>query len=650
MARLPVTVAPRPRKPQPSERDVASARQLFFECGKLPVANLHPRVVASWQRCQSRGLDAERPLQPSPLPSPALKEAQAGAEVLRLLAEPEMEFLTETLVDTSSQVVLSDARGLILDTRGDRRAMDRATREALLPGVSWSEHHMGTNAIGTALADNHLVEIWGAEHYHRQHKHICCTAAPILDHTGAIVGLLDVSGDARLPRGYARSLIKRSVREIEHRWLLNASRRLSRLSLHPTHACIGSYQEGILLLDDDRIVGANRSALRWLQADWTLVGRCLHGLFDLNAAPRDLSILKLHDGTRLHGSLLVPAQVSTRASTTAEPVERPLGQAVVPVVASRGSGCEGGAGRWLSETQRHELERARRAIDAGLSVVVLGETGCGKEVFVRLAHARSARVNGPLVAINCAALPENLIEAELFGYSEGAFTGASRKGARGRILEANGGVLFLDEIGDMPLSLQARLLRVLQDRQVTPLGGGRSHPVDCVVVSATHRDLAQLVEAGAFRADLYYRLRDHEVLLSPFRALSQVERRNAIDWLWQASGGPAKGMSLSDETLQVLLGHTWPGNLRELDSVLRTAIALGEQGECLAPSALPRGIACSRDPDAVAPPSLQELHDEAILEAVQRHGGKVAAAARELGIHRATLYRRLRQLGRSSVA
>lgn len=645
MGPLPEPVGPRARKPQPSERDVALARQIFFERGDMPATTLHPRVIASWQRCRSQGLDAERMPDTTPLPRQALDDARARAEVLRLLAEPEMAFLTETLADTASQVILSDASGLILDTRGDRRAMDRAIREALLPGVSWSEHDMGTNAIGTALTENHLVEIWGAEHYHHQHSHICCTAAPILDHAGAIVGLLDVSGDARLPRGYSRSLVKRSVREIEHRWLLNAPRRLTRLSLHPSHACIGSFLEGLVLLDDDRIVGVSRSALRWLDADWSVIGTRLRELVDLGRSSRDLSALVLRDGRRLHGNLTAPSRLAAAVSPSAEPGQLPSGghRLRLPPAPSEGS-----AAHWLSRAHRVDLDCARRAMNAGLSVVVLGETGCGKEVFARLAHSSSNRRDGPFVAINCAALPESLIEAELFGYSEGAFTGARRKGARGRILEAHGGLLFLDEIGDMPLALQARLLRVLQDREVTPLGGGPSRAVDCVVVSATHRNLAELVETGRFRADLYYRLRDHEILLPSFRALPEDERRAAIDWLWQAAGGANQGMQLTQAVRQALECHHWGGNLRQVDSVLRTLVALGEPGGMLDVDALPRELR-GQAPLPAAALSLQALADEAVLAALRRHRGQVAAAARELGIHRATLYRRLRQIDSAPV-
>ena len=623
-----------PRQPTPGPRELARLRRDFFERGQLPASAVQARILSSWQRCRAMGLDCERLHAPEPLSRDALDVALARSEALRMLAEPELEFLTETLADTVSVIILSDAKGLILDTRGDPGAMNRATREALLPGVSWSEEEMGTNAIGTALADNHLIEVWGGEHYHELHRRICCTAAPILDHTSAIAGLLDVSGDARLPRGYARSLVKRAVREIEHRWLLNAPQRLARLCFHPGPACLGSYVEGVLLLDDERIVGANRAALKWLQRDWSLVGKSLGEVFELRGLSHSATALRTLDGITLYASLNKAHPRSTgihRTSASDHPAN---------VVSQTGHGrvdTNGGDGAWLSAAHSRALERTCRAIAAGLSTVILGETGAGKEIFARRAHAGSNRASQPFVAINCAALPESLIEAELFGYREGAFTGANRKGAPGRIAEADGGILFLDEIGDMPLALQARLLRVLQDRQVVPLGGGAPRAVDCVVLCATHRDLQVEIDAGRFRADLFYRLRDHQVELPAWRDLPPVDREQALARMWDESGGPARGMQLTAAAWRSLLAYHWPGNFRQLASVLRTLVALGDAGQRFDETDLPTEI---RTTPTVAA-SLETLEDAAIRDALARHGGKIAPAARELGIHRATLYRRL---------
>ncbi len=237
------------------------------------------------------------------------------------------------------------------------------------------------------------------------------------------------------------------------------------------------------------------------------------------------------------------------------------------------------------------LARAVRLIDAGIPVVVEGETGTGKEVFARAAHAACARSQKPFVAVNCAALPETLIEAELFGYEPGAFTGAARHGAKGLLRQAEGGLLFLDEIGDMPLALQSRLLRALQEREVLPVGGTRPVPVDFALICATHRDLSRMVEEGAFRADLFYRIAPYRVRLSPLR--DRPDRLALVRGLWARSDGPARGVTLSPDCEAVLAEAEWPGNLRQLAACLKALAVLAEAGEVLGPEDLPEGVAAA---------------------------------------------------------
>ncbi|MGN6151881.1 MAG: sigma-54-dependent Fis family transcriptional regulator, partial [Lysobacteraceae bacterium] len=287
------------------------------------------------------------------------------------------------------------------------------------------------------------------------------------------------------------------------------------------------------------------------------------------------------------------------------------------------------------------LERARRVLDAGLPVLVQGETGSGKEVFARALHARSARAGKPFVAVNCAALPEGLIEAELFGYEEGAFTGARRQGSPGLLRQAQGGVLFLDEIGDMPLALQPRLLRVLQERELSPLGGGKPVKLDFDLICATHCDLDAAMEAGRFRADLFYRIAHHRVRLVPLR--ESADRGDIVDALWRRV---ANGRRLSAEARAALAAHRWPGNLRQLDACLRTLVALSDPGECVGMDALPvelqaqvaHGVAAPR-PGGIA--HLELLEETAMRDALAACGGNVARAARLLGVNRSTLYRRV---------
>jgi transcriptional regulator of acetoin/glycerol metabolism len=263
-------------------------------------------------------------------------------------------------------------------------------------------------------------------------------------------------------------------------------------------------------------------------------------------------------------------------------------------------------------------------------------------------HQRCARAAAAFVAINCAALPESLIESELFGYAPGAFTGARREGSPGLLREADGGVLFLDEIGDMPLSLQSRLLRVLQEREVAPLGGARATPIDFSVIAASHRDLRAAVAAGEFRADLYYRVAQSQVRLPPLR--EQADLRPLIMQVWASLGAADAGLRLGDCAMAVLATYAWPGNFRQLVAVLREVIALAEPGRTIGRESLPELDGAMSDASstvvaagAVAP--LDTVERNAMRDALAATGGNTSEAARRLGISRSTLYRRLRESG-----
>lgn len=292
-----------------------------------------------------------------------------------------------------------------------------------------------------------------------------------------------------------------------------------------------------------------------------------------------------------------------------------------------------------------QLSRTVRLVEAGIPVLLLGETGSGKDVFARRVHAESARRNKPFVPVNCAALPEGLIESELFGYEAGAFTGARRQGAPGLLRQADGGVLFLDEIGDMPLSLQSRLLRVLQDKQISPLGGGRPVPVDFALICATHQPLGTLLAAGAFRQDLYFRIAQYVVERPPVR--HHPDRLALVRTLWRQLGGEDAGVQLSAEVERVLAAYNWPGNYRQLVGTLRALLVLGEPGHPVEVAALPAEITAaagaveSQVSEMLPGTSLAEQTRSVLQAALDASGGNVSRAARRLGIDRSTYYRRL---------
>jgi len=302
------------------------------------------------------------------------------------------------------------------------------------------------------------------------------------------------------------------------------------------------------------------------------------------------------------------------------------------------------------------LDTARRLLAADIPVLLQGETGTGKEVLAHWLHDQGALADRPFVAINCAAIPESLIEAELFGYEEGAFTGARRKGMPGRLVEADGGILFLDEIGDMPLAMQTRLLRVLQDRMVHPLGGGRPRQANFRLICATHRDLPALVAAGSFREDLFYRINHYPLTLPPLRARPGLA--DIIDAVAERHHATERGIALSPSLRQAFLRYEWPGNLRQLDNLVATLLALCDDGRTIEledlPAALYDAMQLRSDalPDAAndtinsedqpASTSSPRDHGKPSCADLIREHGSASAAARAMGLSRSTFYRRLR--------
>jgi transcriptional regulator with PAS, ATPase and Fis domain len=296
------------------------------------------------------------------------------------------------------------------------------------------------------------------------------------------------------------------------------------------------------------------------------------------------------------------------------------------------------------------LERVAKIRGRDLPLLILGQTGTGKEWLARALHQASPRADGPFVAVNCAALPDSLIEAELFGYEDGAFTGARKRGSPGKIAQADGGTLFLDEIGDMPLAQQVRLMRVLQERAVMPLGGARAVPVDVRVVCATHRDLRAMIAEGTFREDLFYRINGLAVTLPALAARTDLPALVERILARLARSEPMPGRVAAD-VLDAFMRHRWPGNLRQMTNVLRTAGMLAEDEPEITLAHLPDDfwLDCDNSPTAKAPADTRaattlQSHQAAVIDAVlARHGGNVSAAARELGLARNTVYRYLRR-------
>ena len=680
--RVDTALAMRPNHLPTASPDLQQARRCLLENGDLPLGLVDETLQRSWQRSQHAGVSPLGGLGEPPLCSDGeLRRAVASEHDFLVQARPVMDFVFDQMRDSGSLVVLANARGLLLHSLGDADFLGRAERVSLRPGALWHESDRGTNAIGTCLAESRAVVIHGAEHYLERNGFLTCAAAPVFGPRGQLRGVLDISGDHRGHHPHTFALVRSAARMIEDR-LLHARHAGDRiLRLHPLAEGLGGVGEGLLALSEDGwVVGANTLAQQWLALPAERIGACtLEQLTGTGLGlwpPGRVRVLQGLRGSaqvlhaRLDGQERVVIQTRSSASNPAcPPTTTGCGTDQAPShTPARGSMA---ASTQPSADPRvaDAFSRARRVQAQGIAVLIQGESGTGKEVLARRLHEEGPRAGKPFVAVNCAALPEQLIEAELFGYIGGAFTGARREGSPGRIREAHGGTLFLDEIGDMPLSLQARLLRALQDKAVVPVGGAQPVPVDFLLVSATHQRLKDAIANGAFRADLYYRLNGLSVTLPALRERQDFDAllHELLTRIAHDMGRPAID-SVHPGLLAALRLHAWPGNLRQLHALLRTACALlPADARDLDWSHLPEDMAEElRGADGAKPsqpfPStasaptsqahahagetnLRRLSSQAIRQVIEATQGNMSEAARRLGISRNTLYRWLRKAG-----
>jgi transcriptional regulator of acetoin/glycerol metabolism len=626
---------------------------------------LTPSIQKSHERSETFGLSAAMRPDYDVLPAAELTLKLEQTRVLCAHATPVMETLHEQIVNTQSMIVLTDAEGLILHSIGDDDFLRRAEKVALRPGANWAEDRQGTNAIGTALAERCPTVVHGEQHYLAANRFLTCSSVPILDPYGDLIGVLDVTGDHRSYHQHTMALAKMSVQMIENHLFTNTFRETLQIAFHGRPEFLGTLMEGIAAFTcDGRFLSANRSAQFQLGLPLTgLRAHTLSSLFGLTSAQL-IDRLRVsrdqHLSLNLSNGAVVCAHVEFRRATRADhawPPEEHRESRPAQRIASSSPAASALSKLSYLDTGDPQIAaviaKVRKVIGKDIPILITGETGTGKELLAQAIHNDSPRRSGAFVAVNCASIPETLIESELFGYEEGAFTGARRKGAIGKLLQANGGTLFLDEIGDMPYPLQVRLLRVLQERLVNPLGSAKSIPVDIAIICATHRDLRDMIVQNRFREDLYYRLNGLVVKLPPLRErtdLSAVIQK----MLQSASSESADGqrLSVADEVMTLFEQCAWPGNFRQLGNLLRTAAAMVDADGELRREHLPDDFFDDVRSAAAAPVAttdtlplssgrLEDVAANAIAQAVAQHGGNVSAAARALGVSRNTIYRKL---------
>jgi sigma-54 dependent transcriptional regulator, acetoin dehydrogenase operon transcriptional activator AcoR len=604
-------------------------------------------VKRSWDRARRRGLCASDTLMFNEVSVSLQRQVRERNKYFTDAVAPELAALSQSLAPSGWIVACVDDMGIVVDALGKPSDDDRRLKLALRTGVSLSEDAVGTNAPGCALVERRPVIIGGCDHYLQEAHQFLCVAVPISDPRGRLLGALDASCEhGGNPLAVMESLVL-AGRATENRLVLALNRAIF-IRFHHRLDMIGTPLEGILAFSEDgELLGMNQTARHIFSIDGggqrtitfeSLFGSGFQRTVERLRANRGGMLLESAHGMLLHsrlGTSADVARVSPQWAGTPRRIERDGAPAMVARDARVGQ----------------MLDKAARAFARDIPVLVNGETGTGKEVVARLLHHQGPRANGPFVAINCSSIPPSLIESELFGYVDGAFTGGRRGGAAGRLEQANGGTLFLDEIGDMPLELQTRLLRVLQERSISRIGGSELISIDISLVCATHRDLRQLLADGRFREDLFYRINGLRIELPPLRERCDLDE--LIEQFLARESAAGVVPRLSEAALAALHGYRWPGNIRQLQHVLHLAAVLAEGEPCITPEHLPAEVVVSSSGEtsrqaARAPhglPSLRQSEAELIRIAMHATGGNISEVARRIGVSRQTLYRKLKKYG-----
>ncbi len=642
-----------PTRPKPVDRELWKN---FVNFGKADLSGIKEPISDSWHRCRSLGVD------------PASGKCRDIFDIKKLA--PESRRLYDLVSEAQPQinnlirkrgllVTISNPQGYLINMFGDYRALVCAEKLNFGPGANWSEASVGTNAIGTALASGVALTVSGLEHFCEGHQSWICSAAPIFDLSGTIIGCIDVSGPTTAIDSIPLPLAINGARIIESQLLKKQANELKQQSVNLVTSAFNAVATGMMVLDPTGIIKTvNPTAAVLLgMGQESLVGCSAHICFDIQTA-----LERLKKSPEIHATMGVPVKWKQRPAASARvyPITTPNGSLgclllvlyepqnrphMAPPRETKASEDPFNAVIGVSSAILNAVETAKQVAPQMTSILITGESGTGKEIMARALHRASPRAGKPFVAINCGAIPHELIQSELFGYAPGAFTGANRGGNPGKFELANEGTLFLDEIAEMPLDLQVNLLRVLEENSVTRVGGNHPVPVDVRILSATSKDLKELVTQETFREDLYYRLKVVKIDLPPLRQRGRDIDLLAEHFIAQLSKKMNQTVKRVDpDFYRSLHNHAWPGNIRELKHAIEGAIALmsGDTlyGDtlCDTPGNIQGQSRPVADKDSL---NLMCVEKETIQLAYTRFSGNVTHMAKALGIGRNTLYAKL---------
>jgi transcriptional regulator of acetoin/glycerol metabolism len=617
--------------------------QRFVREGVLDPYRLRRNICESWLRCRKMGVNPYSGNGSEILSEEELRKKKEENATFLEVATPHLQSLYHSVRGTGAMVLLSDDNGYLISVIGDADILKKAKEINFVEGVRWTENEVGTNAIGNALIINEPMLLVGCEHYAVASQDWSCAAAPIHDADGQLRGVIDISGPIEAANVEMLGAVAMTAYAIEQDWRSREQSMLLEL-LHESSAMLRRPNVTHTVITDRklRIISVSRdidwTGSRWFQKplDWLLA----EGYTVAQWQP-------LESRSQAHGEpSSIPYLLGYRVSVL--PSERR-----VDSMNSLNSVCHFPGEIGVSDVFSQLLRDACRVAKMDTSVFISGESGTGKELIARTIHKHSLRSHGPFVAINCGAIPDNLIESELFGYTEGAFTGARKGGYKGKLQQAHGGTLFLDEVEAMPEAMQVALLRVLQEREVVPIGGNKPVTLDFRLIAASNRDLCELFKTGQFREDLYYRIHVYPLHVPPLRSrkedIPHLVRYYCMQRNWH--------INMPVEIIHRLMSHDWPGKVRELFNVLEQ-IRIHANGGRPNISHVPQWLdnAYANRAGQTAQTKIldttvdslscrQRLQKAAMLQALEKTGGNVTKAAQLLNIPRSTFYRRIRKLG-----
>ena len=630
------------------------------------IPNLEELIRRSHARSARYGLDPHLDGAPEAggLSAAGLRKRINGQREFFDLARAQIDTLYGLLKGTGFCMALADSEGYVLYVVGDAELVEHFKRRRCLPGYRWLERDVGTCAIGLALEEKVPVFLPGDAMFSMDARRLSNAGAPVFAPDGGVVlGAISLSGESAMMHVHTLGLVRQAAETVTSQ--LRERERMRDLATTNQYlrALIESDSRGIVTVDSHgRIVQTNRSARRLFSLPVSPAGRDFEdftggrsGVLEHLATGKSFKareILARHSGMT-HFASFDPICMSNGEVVggllTVQEKKEVMGMAVEVTGSHAHFTFDSilGSSACLGQALRH----ARIAAASTAPVLLCGETGTGKELFAQAIHNGGERRNRPFVAINCGALPKELLESELFGYEEGAFTGARKGGRPGKFELADSGTLFLDEIGDMPFDMQVKLLRVLQTGEIQRVGGLRTVPVDLRVISATNKDLRQAIEQQKFRADLYYRISTLNILVPPLRERPEDILPLAEYFIQRHRLRLNKPTAvLPPDTAAMLTAHAWPGNVRQLESAVERAMHLAEGGDLLAEHFGIAGLERTRQAAPSEPSggpgqgTLEDLEQRAVAEALARHNGNIRAASRALGVSRPTLYRKLKKM------